>query len=45
MSDLVGVFKTSGLGDRISGNPERTASRRRRRIQVILRFCNKGQVV
>ena len=45
MSDLVGVFRTSGLGDSISGNPERTASRRRGRIQVIQRFCNKGQVV
>ena len=39
-----GIFRTSGLGDSISSNPEKTALRRQGRSQVIQKFCNKGQV-
>ena len=35
---LVGVFRTSSLGDNIASNPERM-----RRVSSYIELCNKGQ--
>lgn len=45
---LVGIFKTSSLGNSIScnpGNPERTALRSWGQESGYREVCNKGQVV
>ena len=42
----MGIFRTPSPGDRISGNPEKTAPERRgEEPGYIDKFYNKGQVV
>ena len=42
---LVGFFRTSSLGDSISGNPEITALKRQGEEPGYTEVCNKGQAV
>ena len=42
---LMGIFRTSSLGDSFSSDPERSVLRRQGELSGYIEICSKGQIV